>query len=192
MSYTHWGNGEPNNANGEEQCVQMNRHQGTLNTNGQTCSLFLVRCTEANHSVRLLQVYGTTPTVAERQDTSVGSAPGTSTPTLHPHSPGRETVPKVCFPNVIRLQHLWFKCEKNTGSRALAHSLFYTQVHVAFTRFTSFQVGCVSRTSASCSKGRKTISKPTGLMRGVGAESREETWLLLTTSMRTVSCSRDN
>lgn len=24
--------------------------------------------------------------------------PGTTTPTLHPHSPGRGTVPKVCFP----------------------------------------------------------------------------------------------
>ncbi|TNM92320.1 hypothetical protein fugu_019332 [Takifugu bimaculatus] len=31
VSYTHWGNGEPNNANGEEQCVQMNRHQGVWN-----------------------------------------------------------------------------------------------------------------------------------------------------------------
>uniref|UniRef100_A0A3B5K7G8 C-type lectin domain-containing protein n=1 Tax=Takifugu rubripes TaxID=31033 RepID=A0A3B5K7G8_TAKRU len=71
----------------------MNRHQGTLYTNVQACSLFLVCCTEADHSVRLLQVYGTTPTVAERQDTSVRSTPGTSTPTLHPHSPGRET----CF-----------------------------------------------------------------------------------------------
>ena len=29
MSFTHWGAGEPNNANGLEQCVQMNRHQGT-------------------------------------------------------------------------------------------------------------------------------------------------------------------
>lgn len=29
VSYTHWAPGEPNNANGEEQCVQMNRHQGT-------------------------------------------------------------------------------------------------------------------------------------------------------------------
>lgn len=29
VTYTHWGPGEPNNANGEEQCVQMNRHQGT-------------------------------------------------------------------------------------------------------------------------------------------------------------------
>lgn len=28
VTYTHWGPGEPNNANGEEQCVQMNRHQG--------------------------------------------------------------------------------------------------------------------------------------------------------------------
>lgn len=28
VSYTHWAPGEPNNANGEEQCVQMNRHQG--------------------------------------------------------------------------------------------------------------------------------------------------------------------
>uniref|UniRef100_H3CQ11 C-type lectin domain-containing protein n=1 Tax=Tetraodon nigroviridis TaxID=99883 RepID=H3CQ11_TETNG len=31
VSYTHWGSGEPNNANGEEQCVQMNRHQGVWN-----------------------------------------------------------------------------------------------------------------------------------------------------------------
>uniref|UniRef100_A0A8C6S6N5 C-type lectin domain-containing protein n=1 Tax=Neogobius melanostomus TaxID=47308 RepID=A0A8C6S6N5_9GOBI len=30
VSYTHWSPGEPNNANGEEQCVQMNRHQGKL------------------------------------------------------------------------------------------------------------------------------------------------------------------
>lgn len=29
VTYTHWAPGEPNNANGEEQCVQMNRHQGT-------------------------------------------------------------------------------------------------------------------------------------------------------------------
>lgn len=29
VTYTHWAGGEPNNANGEEQCVQMNRHQGT-------------------------------------------------------------------------------------------------------------------------------------------------------------------
>lgn len=28
VMYTHWGSGEPNNANGEEQCVQMNRQQG--------------------------------------------------------------------------------------------------------------------------------------------------------------------
>ncbi len=28
VTYTHWGPGEPNNANGEEQCVQMNRNQG--------------------------------------------------------------------------------------------------------------------------------------------------------------------
>ncbi|XP_023264465.1 macrophage mannose receptor 1-like [Seriola lalandi dorsalis] len=31
VTYTHWGPGEPNNANGEEQCVQMNRHQGGWN-----------------------------------------------------------------------------------------------------------------------------------------------------------------
>ncbi|XP_028318805.1 macrophage mannose receptor 1 [Gouania willdenowi] len=31
VSYTHWAPGEPNNANGEEQCVQMNRHQGGWN-----------------------------------------------------------------------------------------------------------------------------------------------------------------
>ncbi|XP_061732556.1 macrophage mannose receptor 1 isoform X2 [Nerophis ophidion] len=31
VSYTHWSPGEPNNANGEEQCVQMNRHQGGWN-----------------------------------------------------------------------------------------------------------------------------------------------------------------
>lgn len=59
--------------------------------------------------------------------------------------------------------------------------------HIAFAHFPSLQVGCVSRISASCSKGRKIISKPTGLMRGVGAESREETWLLSMTIMRTVS-----
>lgn len=29
VTYTHWASGEPNNANGEEQCVQFNRHQGT-------------------------------------------------------------------------------------------------------------------------------------------------------------------
>lgn len=28
LTYTHWSPGEPNNANGEEQCVQMNRLQG--------------------------------------------------------------------------------------------------------------------------------------------------------------------
>ncbi|KAA8584470.1 hypothetical protein FQN60_008255 [Etheostoma spectabile] len=31
VTYTHWGPGEPNNANGEEQCVQMKRHQGGWN-----------------------------------------------------------------------------------------------------------------------------------------------------------------
>lgn len=31
VTYTHWAPGEPNNANGEEQCVQMNRHQGGWN-----------------------------------------------------------------------------------------------------------------------------------------------------------------
>ncbi|XP_051907364.1 macrophage mannose receptor 1 [Hippocampus zosterae] len=31
VSYTHWSPGEPNNANGEEQCVQMKRHQGGWN-----------------------------------------------------------------------------------------------------------------------------------------------------------------
>ncbi|KAM4528248.1 uncharacterized protein PAE49_000185 [Odontesthes bonariensis] len=31
LTYTHWSPGEPNNANGEEQCVQMNRHQGGWN-----------------------------------------------------------------------------------------------------------------------------------------------------------------
>ncbi|XP_069566819.1 macrophage mannose receptor 1-like, partial [Brachyistius frenatus] len=31
VTYTHWSPGEPNNANGEEQCVQMNRHQGGWN-----------------------------------------------------------------------------------------------------------------------------------------------------------------
>ncbi|KAM6984693.1 macrophage mannose receptor 1-like [Aplochiton taeniatus] len=31
VTYVHWGPGEPNNANGEEQCVQMNRHQGSWN-----------------------------------------------------------------------------------------------------------------------------------------------------------------
>ncbi|KAM8872531.1 uncharacterized protein ACB058_004460 isoform 1-T1 [Synchiropus picturatus] len=31
VTYTHWAAGEPNNANGEEQCVQMNRHQGAWN-----------------------------------------------------------------------------------------------------------------------------------------------------------------
>ncbi|XP_023194031.1 macrophage mannose receptor 1-like [Xiphophorus maculatus] len=31
LTYTHWAPGEPNNANGEEQCVQMNRHQGGWN-----------------------------------------------------------------------------------------------------------------------------------------------------------------
>ncbi|RVE65935.1 hypothetical protein OJAV_G00121150 [Oryzias javanicus] len=31
VTYTHWAPGEPNNANGEEQCVQINRHQGGWN-----------------------------------------------------------------------------------------------------------------------------------------------------------------
>ncbi|XP_026210056.1 LOW QUALITY PROTEIN: macrophage mannose receptor 1 [Anabas testudineus] len=31
VTYTHWAAGEPNNANGEEQCVQMNRYQGGWN-----------------------------------------------------------------------------------------------------------------------------------------------------------------
>ncbi|XP_015231842.1 PREDICTED: macrophage mannose receptor 1-like [Cyprinodon variegatus] len=31
LTYTHWSPGEPNNANGEEQCVQMNRNQGGWN-----------------------------------------------------------------------------------------------------------------------------------------------------------------
>ncbi|KAJ8402327.1 hypothetical protein AAFF_G00368160 [Aldrovandia affinis] len=31
VTYVHWGPGEPNNANGEEQCVQMNRYPGTWN-----------------------------------------------------------------------------------------------------------------------------------------------------------------
>ncbi|XP_047200502.1 macrophage mannose receptor 1 [Hippoglossus stenolepis] len=31
VTYTHWASGEPNNANGEEQCVHMNRHQGGWN-----------------------------------------------------------------------------------------------------------------------------------------------------------------
>ncbi|KAL4617320.1 macrophage mannose receptor 1-like [Arapaima gigas] len=31
LSYIHWGPGEPNNANGEEQCVQINRYPGTWN-----------------------------------------------------------------------------------------------------------------------------------------------------------------
>ncbi|KAM4634074.1 macrophage mannose receptor 1 [Polymixia lowei] len=31
VTYTHWGPGEPNNANGEELCVQMYRHQGGWN-----------------------------------------------------------------------------------------------------------------------------------------------------------------
>ncbi|XP_024286595.1 macrophage mannose receptor 1 [Oncorhynchus tshawytscha] len=31
VTYVFWGLGEPNNANGEEQCVQMNRHQGNWN-----------------------------------------------------------------------------------------------------------------------------------------------------------------
>lgn len=31
VTYTHWSEGEPNNANGEEQCVQMSRHQGGWN-----------------------------------------------------------------------------------------------------------------------------------------------------------------
>ncbi|XP_038845355.1 macrophage mannose receptor 1 [Salvelinus namaycush] len=31
VTYVFWGPGEPNNANGEEQCVQMNRHQGNWN-----------------------------------------------------------------------------------------------------------------------------------------------------------------
>ncbi|XP_037401968.1 macrophage mannose receptor 1-like [Pygocentrus nattereri] len=31
VTYVHWAPGEPNNANGEEQCVQMNRYPGTWN-----------------------------------------------------------------------------------------------------------------------------------------------------------------
>lgn len=30
VTYVHWGPGEPNDANGEEQCVQMDRHPGAL------------------------------------------------------------------------------------------------------------------------------------------------------------------
>lgn len=97
VSYTHWGSGEPNNANGEEQCVQMNRHQGIIHTRIQIWSLFPVGWMDTEHRFRLLQVCGTTPTVAESQVTSVRSSLGMTTPTLHPHSPGRETVPKVCF-----------------------------------------------------------------------------------------------
>ncbi|CAL9682123.1 unnamed protein product [Knipowitschia caucasica] len=46
VTYTHWSPGEPNNANGEEQCVQMNRHQGGWNdancgrTAGYVCKKF--------------------------------------------------------------------------------------------------------------------------------------------------------
>lgn len=36
------------------------------------------------------------------------------------------------------------------------------------------------------------MSKPTGLMQGVGAESREETWPLSMTIMRTVSYTCDS
>ncbi|KAL0965896.1 hypothetical protein UPYG_G00287380 [Umbra pygmaea] len=31
VTFVFWGPGEPNNANGEEQCVQMNRHRGNWN-----------------------------------------------------------------------------------------------------------------------------------------------------------------
>lgn len=31
ITYTHWDAGEPNNGNGEEHCVQMNRHRGAWN-----------------------------------------------------------------------------------------------------------------------------------------------------------------
>ncbi|XP_062868150.1 macrophage mannose receptor 1 [Trichomycterus rosablanca] len=31
VTYVHWASGEPNNANGEEQCVQMNRYPGSWN-----------------------------------------------------------------------------------------------------------------------------------------------------------------
>ncbi|XP_024917706.1 macrophage mannose receptor 1 isoform X1 [Cynoglossus semilaevis] len=46
VTYTHWASGEPNNANGEEQCVQFNRHQGGWNdancgrTAGYLCKKF--------------------------------------------------------------------------------------------------------------------------------------------------------
>ena len=108
VTYTHWGPGEPNNANGEEQCVQMNRHQGTDFIYSRSVYL-LVRVyhtpplvTPTLNSLFIyffsLKVDGTMPTVVGlEQVTSVKSSPEMSTPLPHPHSPGRETAPKVTY-----------------------------------------------------------------------------------------------
>lgn len=100
VTYTHWAPGEPNNANGEEQCVQMNRHQGTKCQIIQrvaigTCLCKVTRAgTDTEHV--FVKVDGTMPTaVGLEQDTSVRSSQETSTPLLHPHSHGRATALKV-------------------------------------------------------------------------------------------------
>lgn len=105
VTYTHWGPGEPNNANGEEQCVQMNRHQGIeINQATEATEICLIYCARLlNHPVGdiynqlgLVQVDGTMPTVVElEQVMSVRSSPEMSTPLLHPHSPGKATAQQV-------------------------------------------------------------------------------------------------
>lgn len=96
MTYTHWGPGEPNNANGEEQCVQMNRHQG-IEIN--YCAERFAEQTPVGdiyNELWLVKVDGTMPTVVGlEQVMSVRSSPEIFTPLLHPHSPGRATARQV-------------------------------------------------------------------------------------------------
>lgn len=93
VTYTHWGPGEPNNANGEEQCVQMNRHQGETHID-----LIIYRAGLLTHidvDLWFVKVDGTMSTVAELQATSARSSLEITTPLLHPHSPGRATALQV-------------------------------------------------------------------------------------------------